>query len=172
VGGLVTAVEDGSIRLDDGTATARVVLAGSAADLLPMLRPGDALNATGVVAAGEDVAIVVADRGDVVLLGDLGATGTGDPAASSSGAGPGSLAVAVTGMTATTSLGATGGSAGPGQLAAAVGTLTLLAVLGGAVLLARKGRTRRLQRARIVARLDAITGPGTPAATPPLDFPA
>jgi len=172
VGGLVTAVEDGSIRLDDGTATARVVLAGSAADLLPMLRPGDALNATGVVAAGEDVAIVVADRGDVVLLGDLGATGTGDPAASSIGAGPGNLAVAVTGMTAAASLGATGGSAGPGPLAAAVGTLALLAVLGAAVLLARRRHTRRLQRARIVARLDAITGPGMPSAAPPLDLPA
>ena len=60
VGGLVTGVEDGGIRLDDGTATARVVLAGSAADLLPMLRPGDALNATGTVEAGEDTVIVVA----------------------------------------------------------------------------------------------------------------
>ena len=49
-------VADGGIRLDDGTATARVVLSGSAADLLPMLRPGDALNATGTVetARGRD----------------------------------------------------------------------------------------------------------------------
>ena len=172
VGGLVTAVEDGGIRLDDGTATARIVLAGSAAELLPMLRPGDALNATGVVTAGEEVAIVVADRGGVVLLGDLGASGTGDPAASLGGAGPGNLAAAVTGMSAAASLGAAGGRQVPDSLAAAIGMLALLAVLGGAVLLAHRGRLRRLQRARIVARLDAIAGPGGPTAAPPLDLPA
>ena len=47
VGGLVTAVDAGGIRLDDGTATARVVLEGAAADLASLLQPGDALNATG-----------------------------------------------------------------------------------------------------------------------------
>ena len=41
--------------------------------------------------------------------------------------------------------------------------LGLAAVLGGFVLLAQRVRVRRLQRARIVARLDALTGRGNPA---------
>ena len=45
VGGLVTAVEADAFRLDDGTATATVVLEGPAVELAALLQPGDAVNA-------------------------------------------------------------------------------------------------------------------------------
>jgi hypothetical protein len=169
VGGLVTAVEDGGIRLDDGTATARVVLAGSAADLLPMLRPGDALNATGTVETGEEAVVVVGDRGGVALLGELDAPEAVDPAGTAAATGEGGSGIAVTGMAAAAALVAAGRGAGPGAMPVGPGLvpgvaalLVLVAVLGGAAVLARRARTRRLERARIVARLDAITGFGTP----------
>ncbi len=174
VGGLVTGVEDGGIRLDDGTATARIVLAGSAADLLPMLRPGDALNATGTVEAGEDTVIVVAGREGVVLLGELDASGPADAAGTivvpGAVAGDRDPALTVTGVTAVPS------AAGPagGSLAApvAIGFLALVLVMGNAALLAHRGRARRLQRARIAARLDAIADGRTAPAAPAPDLPA
>ncbi len=49
VGGLVTELVPDGFLLDDGTAIGRVVLAGDAAEYLPLLEPGDALNATGRV---------------------------------------------------------------------------------------------------------------------------
>ena len=72
VGGLVTAVEPDAIRLDDGTATARVVLEGPAAELAALLQPGDALNATGNTGDPRRDVLVVSDPAGVVLLGDLG----------------------------------------------------------------------------------------------------
>jgi hypothetical protein len=45
-------------------------------------------------------------------------------------------------------------------------------VMGGAGLLAHRRRARRLQRARLIARLDAITGPGALPAAPARDLPA
>jgi len=177
VGGLVTGVEDGGIRLDDGTAIARIVLAGTAAALLPMLRPGDALNATGTVETGEDTVVVVADRGGVVLLGELDALDPANPAdtagtaLTAGAAGQGDPGVAVTGMSAA-ALVATGQDARLDAVPIAIGTLALVMVMGGVVLLVRRGRARRLQRARIVARLDAITGRGTPPTAPRWDLPA
>jgi hypothetical protein len=67
---------------------------------------------------------------------------------------------------------ATGRGAGPGAAAAAIGALVLFVVMGGAALLAHRGRARRLGRARIVARLDAIAGPPTPPAAPVRDLPS
>ena len=176
VGGLVTAVEDGGLRLDDGTATARIVLVGTAADLLSMLRPGDALNATGTVETGEETALVVADREGVVLVGELGASEPVDPAGTAAGDGQGGSSAIVTRMAAAAALAATGRGAGPGAgpgaALAAIGTLALVVVMGAVALLAHRGRSRRLQRARLVARLDAIAGPGVPPAAPARDLPA
>ena len=44
VGGLVTAVEADGFLLDDGTATATVVLEGPATEIAALLQPGDAVE--------------------------------------------------------------------------------------------------------------------------------
>ena len=51
VGGLVTELVSDGFLLDDGTAIGRVALAGEAAEYLPLIEPGDALNATGTIEA-------------------------------------------------------------------------------------------------------------------------
>ena len=75
VGGIVTDVDPLGFRLDDGTATARVLLEDGASDLLALVAPGDALNATGIPTLADEVALVVVDPAGVVLLGDLDGTG-------------------------------------------------------------------------------------------------
>ena len=63
VGGLVAELAPDGFRLDDGTAIGRVVLTGEAADYLPLIDPGDALNATGRVEVdGEEPRVVVDGR--------------------------------------------------------------------------------------------------------------
>ncbi len=49
VGGLVTDLQPGGFRLDDGTAIGTVVLRAAAADLLPLIESGDAVNVAGRV---------------------------------------------------------------------------------------------------------------------------
>ena len=72
VGGLVAELAPDGFRLDDGTAIGRVVLTGEAADYLPLIDPGDALNATGRVEVdGEEPRVVVADAAGLVRVGDL-----------------------------------------------------------------------------------------------------
>ena len=57
--------------LDDGTTTGRLVLRAAALDLLPLLEPDDAINATGRVEQLEDgPAVVVDDPGAIVQAGD------------------------------------------------------------------------------------------------------
>ncbi len=172
VGGLVTSVEDGGIRLDDGTATARIILSGTAADLLPMLRPGDALNATGTVETGEDTVVVVADRGAVLVLGELGAAGPTDPAGTASVPWPADPSIAASRMAAVAARVGSDDGSGSGAAAAAVASLALMVALGGSAVLVRRRQLRRLDRARIVARLDAIAAPRVPAVTPVRDVPA
>ncbi len=73
MGGLVATVEPDAVILDDGTARGRIVLSRDAAVYLPLLAPGDALNAVGrvVVSAGRP-ALEVSDPAGLVRLGDLG----------------------------------------------------------------------------------------------------
>ena len=49
VGGLVTELNPDGFLLDDGTAMGAIALQGAAAEYLPLLEPGDALNASGRV---------------------------------------------------------------------------------------------------------------------------
>lgn len=162
VGGLVTGLGPDGVRLDDGTAVARIVLEGAAADLVALLQPGDALNASGTPEVRDDVVLVVTDPAGVVLLGDLGQDVAAEPPADALAilggldgedgprVGPGAAVSA--------SL-AAGRGADPVSLALA--TVLLTAAIGAGVAASRVSRTRRLARARIQARLDAI------AATPP-----
>jgi hypothetical protein len=72
VGGLVAELAADGFTLDDGTAIGRVVLTGEAADYLPLIDPGDALNATGRVEKdGEEPRVVVTDAAGLVRVGDL-----------------------------------------------------------------------------------------------------
>ena len=73
VGGLVTEVTTDGVRLDDGTASALIVLDGDAADARSVLEPGDALNATGTPEQRYELVLVVAAAADIELVGDLGA---------------------------------------------------------------------------------------------------
>ena len=72
VGGLVATVDTTGLVLDDGTGSARLDLVGEARSLLPLIGPGDAIGATGLVRAGTPPTIRVTDPAALVRLGDLG----------------------------------------------------------------------------------------------------
>jgi hypothetical protein len=151
----VTEVGTDGVRLDDGTSGALLVLESDAADLLSVLEPGDALNATGVPDQRDETVLIVAGAADIELVGDPGA----DPG--STGAVGQAAAVveqtpAATGEPAASSVAATPGTA-PMAIGAAV--LALIIVTTAATpLLARRQRSRRALRARIAARLEAVRG--------------
>ena len=149
VGGLITAVTSDGFVLDDGTATAPVVLAGDALDLLPYLRAGDALAATGTVTeTAGGFAVTVASAADLVRVGDLGQAlpieSSGPGLASGSGNTPGSGG---------------GASLAGAQGLDAIGTPFGVLVMAGlslaslCVTLLRRRQERRRVRAVVVARL-------------------
>jgi hypothetical protein len=155
VGGLVAELVDGGFALDDGTAVGRVLLIGGAADYLPLLAPGDALNATGIVRIADDGAeLVVDDPAGLVRVGDP----TGDTEASvPPGEQPGDLTAPADPGTAPRVAGGFLGVSDPGSLGV-VGAL-LAAAASVAVTALRRQRARRLMTARIAARLARVAGP-------------
>ena len=152
VGGLVTELVPDGFLLDDGTAIGRVVLAGAAAEYLPLLEPGDALNATGRVegdAAGYRV--VVDDPAGLVRVGDptLDATATA-PARRRGRAcwnrrSPGQVGRLAGGLL---------GPDAPG--AAGVVGIMLVSAASLAVTLLRRQRARRRLAARVAARVASV----------------
>ena len=73
VGGLVVAPAADGFTLDDATAVASIVLTGDAAEFLGLLEPGDAVNATGIVARRHGALVVIVESGaGLVRVGDLG----------------------------------------------------------------------------------------------------
>jgi hypothetical protein len=161
VGGLVAELAADGFTLDDGTAIGRVMLTGEAADYLPLIDPGDALNATGRVEKdGEEPRVVVTDAAGLVRVGDLTAAtapesgGAGEAADTTDGApaaGPSRLAGGFLGPVA------------PGT--AGVAGIVAISALSLAVTMLRRRRARRLLAARVGARLAAVAGPS--AAAPP-----
>ena len=154
VGGLVTDLEPRGVRIDDGTASALVVLEGEAAQLLPLIEPGDAINASGTVESVEgELAVVVTDPAGIALAADPTAAG---PAATTTplAALPGGPPTGATEASLGDPLGGLAGLAGLGTLAAIDG-----AVGRGHVPPAVAGR-RRLG-ARVAARLAAFAGAAT-----------
>lgn len=153
VGGLVTEIEADGFRLDDGTGSARVILAGDAADLVAVLGPGDAVNAEGAVELRDEAVIVVRDAAALVLVGDLG---TGGDAASSPSAG--ALVVLSSNLPALSVVSASraGRIDVVGIGAGTVGLAALAAIFAAVV---RRRRDRRLLQARIVARLASFGAP-------------
>ncbi|MFN8629713.1 MAG: hypothetical protein U0838_05125 [Chloroflexota bacterium] len=157
VGGLVTELQATGFRLDDGTATASVVLAGSAAELAALVGPGDALDAVGRVELRDGAVLVVDDAADVTLVGDLG------------GADPSPSADAMSALSLGSSgpdLGAVTGSSPRISGAGTPGLWILgvtLAILGAALVGAsRRLRARRATAARLRRRLAAMAGPAVP----------
>jgi hypothetical protein len=153
VGGLVTSLESDGFTLDDGTAVARIVLGDAAASLLESIKPGDALNATGTPEQRDEPVLVIANAADLELVGDLGAgaiASTESPPAPSDDPGTPNLAASF------------GPTLGVDPASAGMGTLVLVAALSVVVTLARRHRSQRVLRQRIVARLEAIAGHGAP----------
>ena len=154
VGGLVTDLEPRGVRIDDGTASALILLEGEAAQLLPLLEPGDAVNASGIVETVEgEVAIVVSDPAGIALAAD--------PTA----AGPAATAAPLDRPAGESSNGATEANLGdpPGGLPglAGLGTLVAVTTLSVAVTCLRRWQARRRLGARVAARLAAFAGPAT-----------
>jgi hypothetical protein len=163
VGGLVVDLRADGFTLDDGTATGRVVLRGSAMDVLPLIEPDDALEATGRVEASPDGAVVVVDD-------PAGIVQASDPAAADPSS---SLAVdpAVGGATASSPAPAAGRLAGLGSGpfpfdagAAGLGTLLAISAASLAITVLRREQIRRRTAARIAGRLATFAGP---SAAPP-----
>jgi hypothetical protein len=152
VGGLVTELVQDGFLLDDGTAVGRVVLGGEAAEYLPLLEPGDALNATGRVEQdGGAYRIVVDDPAGLVRVGDptLDPTAAGVAAEHPSAREPGVQEPA--GRLA-------GGLLGPDS-PGTVGLLgiVLVSIASVVVSVLRRQRARRLMAARLAARLASVT---------------
>ncbi len=166
VGGLVTATGPDGVRLDDGTATARLVLEGDAAGLAALLQPGDALNATGTPEERGEVVFVVGDPAGIVLLGDLGGDEAGGDASADPSADAAALGALLEGEDgpldggATALAGALRATRGPDPMTAGLATLVLTVGLGAGIALYRARVARRRSRARIQARIDAIAAPG------------
>jgi outer membrane biosynthesis protein TonB len=72
VGGLVVDLAADGVSIDDGSALGSVVLTGEAAEYLPLLEPGDAINAIGRVERRDDASVVVVrDPAGLSRVGDL-----------------------------------------------------------------------------------------------------
>ena len=149
VGGLVTELAPDGFLLDDGTAIGRIALAGEAAEYLPLIEPGDALNATGRVEAdGTGFRIVVDEAAGLVRVGDPTAA-----AAELTGASPSALPNGAT-ADAPRLAGGLFGGVEPG--AAGMAGVVLLSGLSLAITGLRRHRARRLLAARVAARLARV----------------
>ena len=148
VGGLVARVAEDGFDLDDGTALARVALRGEMRSLLPHLRQGEAVAATGRVELLDGAPVVVVDdEGNLVRVGTLGEgvpIGNAAPAAS---AGLGDDPVTAD---------ASGGLGGPVPMSLfALASLTGLSVFTSVL---RRRFLRRRLRFALVDRLRGLPG--------------
>lgn len=161
VGGLIARLTDDGFDLDDGTALAQVVLRGSMSDLLPHLRAGEAIAATGVVELDGGAAIVVVD--DEGALFRVGSLGQALPIAGA--AGP----QASVGSDSDASLNADAIGLGPDLAPASAITLIGLALLSLAATVVRRQVQRRRLRAVLVARLAGLRAGDVELSTPAIE---
>ncbi len=152
VGGLVTELVPDGFLLDDGTAVGQVIVSGEAAEYLPLLEPGDALNATGRVEQhGAAYRVAVDDPAGIVRVGDptLDPTsgseaGTASPTRESDAPKPAERLA--------------GGLLGPGTPGTAgVLGIVLVSIASLAVTVLRRRRARRRLAAQVGARLAGVT---------------
>jgi hypothetical protein len=159
VGGLITELRPDGVTLDDGTGAGRIVLRGAAAELLPLLEPGDAVNVTGrVVALGDGPAVLVDDEGGIVVAGDPQAPDL----TSTDGI---SATVPADAAPAATQAGLSSGSwLGAGAVGFA--TLSLLSAASLVLAFLRRRQARRRLATRVAARLTAFDQPTRPSSSP------
>ncbi len=158
VGGLVVDLRPDGFTLDDGTATARIVVGGEASSLVDLVEPSDAVNVTGRVERRPDdeLAVVVDDPAAVVLASSVDGGAATDPAPSPS---PAPSAAPDDVRTAATVDPAVLPGAGAG-----VATMLVIALVSVGMSMLRRRQGRRLLAARVATRLAAVAG--LPAGTP------
>jgi hypothetical protein len=159
VGGLIVDLAADGVSIDDGTAVGSVVLEAEAAEYLPLLEPGDAINATGRVERREDtLVVVVRDPAGLSRVGDLAELPSEPPTASNepkrAPAPPRTASSDPFGL----------GMPGTAGLA----SLVLISVASAGVTLLRRRQVRQRLLAPVRARLAAI-GRGEPGAVPDPD---
>jgi hypothetical protein len=149
IGGLLTEVDATGLRLDDGTAVARVELTGEAAAELGLLEPGDAIDAIGTVERRDELVVVIDDPAGLHRVGD---PSLADPSPDPE---PATASLAAPADPRTAELGNAvdlpGGPLGPIWLV--VATLASLAVAS-----LRRWRARKGLSDRIAARLAGLDG--------------
>jgi hypothetical protein len=168
VGGLIAGVTHDGFDLDDGTALAHVELRGDMTELLPYLRAGEAVAATGTVELDDGAPIVVVDAsGSLLRVGTLGqalpiAGGpipSEEPSADPAGA---------------ARLAADSALLGPDMAPTSLLAMALLTLASVAATLLRRRLVRRRLRAVVVRRLATLRPSGRPsgAGGPPGAVPA
>jgi hypothetical protein len=166
VGGLVSEVTTDGFLLDDGTAVGRIRLGGSAAEYVALLEAGDAVNATGQVAAeGSGFVLVVDEAAGLVRAGDPdGSTGSDAPAAVQMDPAAGAAGAVYQSAASEDPAGASQLAGGflDGALPGAAGLLglALASVVSVAVSGLRRYRSRRLLARRMATRLATFGGAG------------
>jgi hypothetical protein len=157
VGGLVADLVPAGLLLDDGTGRAPVLLRDGAAEYLPLLEPGDALNAIGRVERhGDGFQVVVVDPAGLTRVGDPGEIEVplpGDPVSSQAGTIPPSVRPGRRTADLAIPFGLD-----PTSMAG-IASLGLVSLGSLAVTLLRRERARRRLGRRIAGRLAAL---GTP----------
>jgi hypothetical protein len=162
VGGLVVALTADGFTLDDGTATGRIVLTGSALDSLTLIEPDDALNAIGRVEARPDGPVVVVDSpGGLIVAGDPVAAASGSVTGETVAAAP--IQSQSPGPAGSSRFAGLTGAPWPTDAGVAgLGSLVLVSVLSLAVTLLRRQRSQRRLAARVAVRLATLTGSSGP----------
>lgn len=142
VGGLVTSVTLEGFALDDGTAVVPVVLQDEFAGLLPHVRSGEAVAATGRVELLDGQYGVIVDAGGtLVRVGDLGqAMPFVEAPSPQPSEGPPALALDAVWL-------------GPDPASTSIAAMLVVAALSALVTIARRQRLERRLRAVVVARL-------------------
>ena len=160
VGGLIATVAGDGFGLDDGTALARVELRGDMASLVPHLRAGEAVAATGVVAMQDGVPVIVVDAtGSLLRVGSLGQAlpiGGAPVATEPAPSAPGGAAA----------LAADAALLGPASAPTGVLAIVLVTLASAVVTILRRRVVRRQLRAVVVARLATLRPPPGPDAAP------
>ncbi len=167
VGGLVLDVRPDGFVLDDGTAHAPVVLHAAAAEWIPLIEPGDAINVIGRVERLEDDAlgVVVTDPAAIVLGSDPAAMEVAGVAP----ARPAAKELAEDAGDGVTSAGFGDDLGGLPGAGAGLASLLGISLASVGVTLLRRRKARRLLAARVAMRLAAFAGGeavGEPIAVP------
>jgi hypothetical protein len=156
VGGLIASVASDGFDLDDGTALAHIVLEGEMTALLPHLREGEAVAATGVVELLDGAPVVVVDSSG--SLSRVGSLGQALPIAGA----PTAATAAPTASAGAATLAADSSLLGPAGAPASLLAVVLLTLASIVVTLLRRRLVRRQLREALVERL-ATLRPGSPA---------